>query len=129
AELAVRHRDHGVAGFDIAGAEAGFPASRLRGAFDYLASAMLPRTVHAGEADGIDSIRGAIVDGRAQRLGHGIRVMEDVELSEVDGRQQARLGEVAQWVRDREIVLEVAPSSNVQTGGWGRSITEHPFDT
>lgn len=57
AQLAVRHRGRGVVGFDIAGAEAGFPASRMRDAFDYLAQHFLPVTVHAGEADGVDSHR------------------------------------------------------------------------
>jgi adenosine deaminase len=78
AELAVRHRNNGVVGFDIAGAEAGFPAGNLREAFDYLAHNYLPATVHAGEADGIESIRGALFDGRALRLGHGVRLAEDI---------------------------------------------------
>jgi len=128
AELAVRHRDRGVVGFDIAGAELGFPASRLRDAFDYLAASFFPATVHAGEADGVESIRGALLDGRALRLGHGVRIMEDVELEHRDGLVNVSLGEVAQWVRDREITLEVAPSSNLQTGAWGRELEEHPFD-
>ena len=128
AELAVRHRDRGVVGFDIAGPEAGFPASRHRAAFDLLAESFLPRTVHAGEAAGLDSIRGAIVDGRALRLGHGVRIAEDIELEDDGALTRATLGEVARWVRDREIALEVAPTSNLQTGAWGRTIEEHPFD-
>jgi len=129
AELAVRHRDRGVVGFDIAGAELGFPPSRMRDAFDYLASSFFPATVHAGEADGVESIRGAILDGRALRLGHGVRIMEDIQIDHKDGRMDVKLGEVAEWVRDREIILEVAPSSNLQTGAWGRELEEHPFDT
>jgi len=128
AELAVRHRDRGVVGFDIAGAEAGFPAGRLRGAFDYLAAEFFPRTVHAGEADGIESIRGALNEGRALRLGHGVRIMEDIEIDEHEEHVHVSLGRVAEWVRDREIPLEVAPQSNLQTGAWGRTIEEHPFD-
>lgn len=128
AQLAVRHRERGVVGFDIAGAEAGFPAGRLREAFDYLAAEFFPRTVHAGEADGIESIKGAIVDGRALRLGHGVRIMEDIEVDEHDDHVHVSLGPVAEWVRDRELVLEVAPQSNLQTGAWGRTIDEHPFD-
>jgi len=128
AEIALRWRGRGVVGFDIAGPEAGFPAADHREAFELLAAAFFPATVHAGEADGIDSIRGALVDGRALRLGHGVRIVEDIAL-EADGAiTRATLGEVAEWVRDREIALEVAPSSNVQTGAWGRSIEEHPFD-
>jgi adenosine deaminase len=128
AELAVRYRERGVVGFDTAGPEAGFPASLNRAAFDYLAEAFLPRTVHAGEADGLASIRGALLDGRAQRLGHGVRIAEDIEVEEDGGSVLATLGEVAEWVRDREIALEICPSSNVQTGAWGRSLADHPFD-
>ncbi|HOW00966.1 MAG TPA: adenosine deaminase family protein, partial [Rhodoglobus sp.] len=84
AELAVRHRNNGVVGFDIAGAEAGFPAGNLRDAFDYLAHHFFPATVHAGEADGLDSIRGALFDGRALRLGHGVRLAEDVHTARED---------------------------------------------
>jgi adenosine deaminase len=130
AELAVRHRTNGVVGFDIAGAEAGFPASRLKPAFDYLATELMPRTVHAGEADGIASIRGAIVDGRALRLGHGVRIMEDVTVeSSDDANTYVSLGPVAQWVKDRELALEIAPSSNLQTAAWGTTLEDHPFDT
>jgi len=128
AELAVRFRDRGVVGFDIAGPEAGFPASKFRGAFDYLAASFLPATVHAGEADGIESIRGALLDGRALRLGHGVRIVEDITLEDDGGTSYATLGEIAQWVRDREIALEIAPSSNLQTGAHGRAIEDHPFD-
>jgi adenosine deaminase len=129
AELAVRHRGSGVVGFDIAGAEAGFPASRMRDAFDYLAGQFLPRTVHAGEADGIESIRGALVDGRALRLGHGVRIMEDIAVESQDDESTfVSLGAIAQWVKDREIPLEIAPSSNLQTDAWGTTLPDHPFD-
>ncbi len=132
AELAVRHRERGVVGFDIAGAEAGFPASRHRTAFDYLAGQFLPVTVHAGEADGIESIRGALVDGRALRLGHGVRLAEDLVIERQDDENTyVSLGPVAQWVRDREIALETSPSSNLQTGAiaaWGDELVDHPFD-
>ena len=132
AELAVRHRTNGVVGFDIAGAEAGFPASNLRDAFDYLAHNYLPATVHAGEADGIESIRGALFDGRALRLGHGVRLAEDITTArEDDENTYVTLGPVAQWVKDREIALELSPSSNLQTGAieqWGTEMIDHPFD-
>ncbi|WP_350347354.1 adenosine deaminase [Agromyces sp. G08B096] len=132
AELAVRHRDRGVVGFDIAGAEAGFPPSRHRTAFDYLASRFFPVTVHAGEADGIESIRGALIDGRALRLGHGVRLAEDLVIERQDDENTyVSLGQVAQWVRDREIALETSPSSNLQTGAiaaWGDELVDHPFD-
>ena len=129
AELAVRHRGNGVVGFDIAGAEAGFPARNLRDAFDYLAHNYLPATVHAGEADGLDSIRGALFDGRALRLGHGVRLAEDIHTeSEDDEGTYVTLGPVAQWVKDREIALELSPSSNLQTNAWGTELHEHAFD-
>ncbi|WP_129338108.1 adenosine deaminase [Cellulomonas endophytica] len=117
AALAVAHRDAGVVGFDIAGPEAGFPATDHREAFDLLRDALVPVTVHAGEGDGPASVRGALSVG-ALRLGHGVRVVEDVAPDGTAGR-------VAAWVRDRRVPLEVCPSSNLQTGIAG-SVAEHP---
>ncbi|GAA4374215.1 adenosine deaminase [Paeniglutamicibacter cryotolerans] len=141
AELALRHRSRGVVGFDIAGAEAGFPPARLKEAFDLLAQNMFPTTVHAGEAAGLDSIVDAIVTGRAQRLGHGVRIAEDIEIefggTDDDGQDVdedtglVTLGPVANWVRDRGIALEICPSSNLQTGAtaeFGEGIESHPID-
>ncbi|MFP7834076.1 adenosine deaminase [Marisediminicola sp. LYQ134] len=132
AQLAVRHRDAGVVGFDIAGAEAGFPASNMRDAFDYLALHLFPTTVHAGEADGVDSIRSALFDGRALRLGHGVRIAEDIEVDREDAENAyVTLGAVAQWVKDRQIPLELSPQSNLQTGAiaaFGDDLIDHPFD-
>ncbi|MBH0009882.1 adenosine deaminase [Salinibacterium sp. SWN1162] len=132
AELAIRHRDRGVIGFDIAGPEAGFPPSRMRGAFDLLAHSYMPTTIHAGEAAGLDSIRSALFDGRALRLGHGVRLAEDITIAnEDDENTYVTLGDVAQWVKDREIALELSPSSNLQTGAieqWGDEMVDHPFD-
>lgn len=132
AELAVRHRDAGVVGFDIAGAEAGFPASRHRAAFDHLAEQQFPTTVHAGEADGLASIRSALIDGRALRLGHGVRIAEDLVVEREDADQSyVTVGRLARWIRDRQIPLELAPSSNLQTGAieaWGTTLADHPFD-
>ena len=131
AELAVRHRNNGVVGFDIAGAEKGFLPSRHKLAFEYLASELFPCTVHAGEADGIESIEDAIVSGRAQRLGHGVRIVEDVLVSESQGDTDfVQLGPVARWVYDHGIALELSPSSNLQTGAieeFGEEIGDHPF--
>lgn len=118
AELALANRGrHGVVGFDIAGAELGFPPSRHVDAFDVLSEAFFPVTVHAGEADGVASIADALHAGRALRLGHGVRIIEDV--------QGEDLGLVATWVRDRRVPLEVCPTSNVQTGA-ATSVAEHP---
>ena len=132
AELAVRHRDNGVVGFDIAGPEDGFPPSRMRAAFDYLAEHYLPTTVHAGEAAGLDSIRSALFDGRTLRLGHGVRLAEDIEVGRADGDSTlVTLGPLAEWVKDREIALELSPTSNLQTGAiaqWGTELVDHPFD-
>lgn len=132
AQLAVRHRDSGVVGFDIAGAEAGFLPSRHRLAFDYLAANHFPVTVHAGEADGLHSIQSALVDGRALRLGHGVRIAEDISTVRSDDENTyVSLGRLAEWVKDREIALELSPSSNLQTGAidaWGTEIGDHPFD-
>ena len=132
AELAVRHRYNGVVGFDIAGAEKGFLPSRHKVAFDYLASELFPVTVHAGEADGIESIQDALVSGRALRLGHGVRITEDILMSRSEGDTDfVQLGPVARWVYDRGIPLELCPSSNLQTGAiseWGEEFTDHPFD-
>lgn len=129
AELAVRHRENGVVGFDIAGPEAGFPASNHKEAFDYLAEQMFPTTVHAGEADGLESIRDAIVSGRTLRLGHGVRIYQDLLMREEDGRDYVQLGEVAEWVHFRQIALELCPTSNLQTGAiadLGDEYIDHP---
>ncbi|GAA2242660.1 adenosine deaminase [Herbiconiux moechotypicola] len=132
AELAVRHRDRGVVGFDIAGAELGFPPRNQLAAFDYLAHQFFPVTVHAGEADGLESIKGALFDGRALRLGHGVRIAEDIDIDRQDDENTyVSLGRLAEWVKDREITLELSPSSNLQTGAiaaWGDEIVDHPFD-
>ncbi|MCU1526866.1 MAG: adenosine deaminase, partial [Frondihabitans sp.] len=111
AELALRHRENGAVGFDIAGAEQGFPPRDHAAAFALLAAEFFPVTVHAGEADGLDSIRGALLDGRALRLGHGVRLAEDISVLTRDGDQTTvGLGPIATWVRDREIALELSPS-------------------
>ena len=132
AKLAVAFRGRGAVGFDIAGPEDGFPPSKHRAAFDYLASEFFPATVHAGEAAGLDSIRSALIDGRALRLGHGVRIAEDLEVVSQKGEDVlVTFGDLAHWVRDREIPLELSPSSNLQTGAvarWGTTMEDHPFD-
>ena len=131
AELALRHRDSGAVGFDIAGPEAGFPPSRMADAFDLLFANNFPITVHAGEADGLDSIRSALRDGRALRLGHGVRIAEDLEVEVTGQDMTVTMGRLSQWVKDRQIALETSPSSNLQTGAvaqWGETMADHPFD-
>ncbi|WP_315095121.1 adenosine deaminase [uncultured Cellulomonas sp.] len=121
AALALENRDNGVVGFDIAGAEAGFPPSRQADAFATLEDANFPATVHAGEAAGVESIAEAVHVAHACRIGHGVRIVEDIT---TDGLGD-RLGELAHWVRDRRIPLELCPSSNVQTGA-AESVATHP---
>ncbi|MEU5938422.1 adenosine deaminase [Micromonospora sp. NPDC047548] len=121
AELAVRHRDAGVVGFDIAGAEAGFPPTRHLDAFEYLQRENFHFTIHAGEAFGLPSIWQAIQWCGADRLGHGVRIVDDI----TPGPQPV-LGRLAAYVRDKRIPLELCPSSNVQTGA-AASIADHPI--
>src|SRR5579864_9291184 len=123
AELAVRHRDHGVVGFDIAGAEAGWPPSRHLDAFQYLKRENFHITIHAGEAFGLPSIWEAVQWCGTERLGHGVRIVDDIEISP---EGSVRLGRLAAYIRDRRIPLEMCPTSNVQTGA-ARSIAEHPI--
>ncbi|CAN5881781.1 adenosine deaminase [soil metagenome] len=123
AELAVQYRDHGVVGFDIAGAEAGFPPTRHLDAFEYLRRENAHFTIHAGEGFGLPSIWEALAWCGTDRLGHGVRIIDDITLAD-DG--SAVLGRLAQYVRDKRIPLEMCPSSNVQTGA-AASIVEHPI--
>ncbi|HEY6424403.1 MAG TPA: adenosine deaminase [Pseudonocardiaceae bacterium] len=123
AELAVRYRDAGVVGFDIAGAEAGFPPTRHLDAFEYLRQQNSHFTIHAGEAFGLPSIWEALQWCGADRLGHGVRIVDDIAVA-ADGT--VKIGRLAAYVRDKRIPLELCPSSNVQTGA-ASSIAEHPF--
>ena len=123
AELAVRFRDRGVVGFDIAGAEAGNPPSRHLDAFEYMRDANAHFTIHAGEAFGLPSIHEAIAFCGADRLGHGVRIVDDVSASD-DGNH--KLGRLANYVRDMRIPLELCPTSNVQTGVVA-ALADHPF--
>jgi adenosine deaminase len=123
AELTTAYRDHGVVGFDIAGAEAGYPPTRHLDAFEYLQRENAHFTIHAGEAFGLPSIWQAIQWCGADRLGHGVRIIDDVDM-DADGVPQ--LGRLASYVRDKRIPLEMCPSSNIQTGA-APSIAEHPI--
>lgn len=101
AELAVAWKGRGVVGFDLAGGEAGNPAAAHRAAFDIARRADLAITCHAGEAWGAASVREALVECGAHRIGHGTRLIEDASL--------------LQFVNDRRIPVEVCLTSNVQT--------------
>jgi adenosine deaminase len=122
AELAVKYRDRGVVGFDIAGPEDGFPPSDQLDTFEYLRRENAHFTIHAGEAYGLPSIWEAIQLCGAERLGHGVRIIDDIDLNHTP----ARLGRLAAYVRDRRIPLEMCPSSNIQTGA-AANFADHPI--
>jgi adenosine deaminase len=121
AELSVRYRDEGVVGFDIAGPEAGYPPSRHLDAFQLVQRENFRYTIHAGEAFGLPSIWEALQYCNADRLGHGVRIVDDITVE--DGR--TRLGRLAAYVRDTRVPLEMCPTSNVHTGATA-SLAEHP---
>src|SRR6478752_400442 len=104
AELAIRFRDKGVVGFDIAGAEAGHPPTRHLDAFEYMRSNNARFTIHAGEAFGLPSIQEAIAFCGADRLGHGVRIVDDI-VTEPDG--EVRLGTLAAILRDKRVPFEM----------------------
>lgn len=149
ASLALSLRDRGVAGFDIAGKEAGYPPSNYEAAFAKLRQECFPYTIHAGEGFGLASIQEAVRICGAERLGHGVRIIDDIRTpegnsdtgydavslralrSERAGSAQRpvgdyQLGLLAAYVRDRRIALELCPSSNVHTGAVD-SIDTHPI--
>ncbi|NUO92675.1 MAG: adenosine deaminase [Dermatophilaceae bacterium] len=144
AELAIRYRDEGVSGFDIAGAEAGYPPTRHLDAFEYLQRENFHFTIHAGEAFGLPSIWQAIQWCGADRLGHGVRIVDDITIDGspfaewLEGNkgdagalstlelERVRLGRLAAYVRDKRIPLEMCPSSNLQTSA-APSIALHPI--
>jgi len=125
AELAVRHRDVGVVGFDIAGPEAGNRPSRHLDAFQFVERENFHITIHAGEGFGLPSIWEALQWCGAHRLGHGVRIIDDIEVPD-EGEGRPSLGRLASYVRDRRIPLELCPTSNVQTGAVA-SMKEHPI--
>src|SRR3712207_3454965 len=104
AGLVVHYRDAGVVGFDLAGPEDGFPPDRVPAAIELLDREHAHRTIHAGEAFNIASIKSALDGAHAERLGHGVRIIDDVA---ADGS----LGRLAQRVRDEQVPLELAPTS------------------
>ncbi len=124
AEAAIRWRDAGVVGFDIAGPEAGYRPTRHLEAFDRVRHENFHITIHAGESFGLPSIWEALQFCGAERLGHGVRIVDDIQV-EADGT--VRLGRLATFVRDRRVPLEMCPTSNVHSGAVG-SVGEHPID-
>jgi adenosine deaminase len=124
AELAVDFRERGVVGFDLAGEEGGYPPKKHVDAFHYIQRQNFNITIHAGEGFGKESIWQAIQYCGAHRIGHGTRLIEDIAIAE-DG-QVVKLGDLAQYVLDKRIPLEICLLSNVQTGA-AKSLAEHPF--
>lgn len=123
AQLAVDYRDRGVVGFDLAGLEEGFPPSEHLEAIELVHRAGVPVTLHAGEGFGLPSIRDAVFACGAERIGHGVRIVEDIWQSPTG---EMNLGAVARRVRDEGVVLEMCPSSNLHTGVV-ESIGTHPI--
>ena len=123
ARAAVRFREGGVVGFDLAGPEAGFPPEDHLPAIRAAADAGLGITLHAGEGAGPHSMWSALARCGAQRIGHGVRIVDDTDF---DGRVISDLGRLATQVRDQRVPLEVAVTSNVHTGTFA-SASEHPF--
>ena len=122
AKAVVKYRDKGVVGFDIAGPEDGYPPTNQLQTFEYLRRENAHFTIHAGEAYGLPSIWEAIQYCGAERLGHGVRIIDDIDFS----GDTPVLGRLAAYIRDRRIPLEICPTSNLQTGA-AKNIAEHPI--
>jgi len=123
AELAVDFRGRGVIGFDLAGEEGGFPPKKHVEAFHYIQRQNFNITIHAGEGFGKESIWQAIQYCGAHRIGHGTRLIDDIAVA---NGKAVKLGDLAQYVLDKRIPLEICLISNVHTGA-APSLSEHPF--
>ena len=124
AELAVNFRNQGVVGFDLAGEEGGFPPKKHIEAFQFIQRANFNITVHAGEAFGKESIWQAIQWCGAHRIGHATHLIEDVSID--DKGNTVGFGDLAQYVLDKRIPLEICLLSNVHTGAIDK-VENHPF--
>ncbi len=123
ANLAVAFADRGVVGFDLAGDEAGNPPKKHLSAFQFIRSKNFNITLHAGEAFGVESIWQAVQICGSHRIGHGVRLVEDMM---IDGSKIIEMGSLANYILDRRIPMEMCLSSNVGTGAVA-SFSEHPF--
>jgi adenosine deaminase len=124
AELAVNFRNDGVVGFDLAGEEGGFPPKKHLEAFQFIQRSNFNITIHAGEAFGKESIWQAIQWCGAHRIGHATRLLEDIVLN--DDGEVVNFGELAQYVLDKRIPLEICLLSNLHTGAVNK-LENHPF--
>lgn len=118
----MRFKEPKLVAFDLAGGEAGFPPSAHAEALDLARRKLLNLTIHASEAPDVELIADALGQG-AHRIGHGVRLVSGM-LRTPNG--QAILGQVARFVYDHRIHLELAPSCNVQIGAVA-DIAEHPI--
>lgn len=126
AELAVDFRERGVVGFDLAGEEGGFPPKKHIDAFHYIQRENFNITIHAGEAFGKESIWQAIQWCGAHRVGHATRLIEDLGLDRQDRTKIVKMGNLAQYILDKRIPLEICLTSNVDTGAID-TVEHHPF--
>lgn len=124
AELAVNFREHGVVGFDLAGEEGGYPPKKHVDAFHYIQRENFNITVHAGEAFGKESIWQAIQWCGAHRIGHATHLREDIILD--DDGEVVGFGDLAQYILDKRIPLEICLLSNLHTGAVD-NLEDHPF--
>lgn len=124
AELAVKFREKGVVGFDLAGEEGGYPPKHHIDAFEYIQRENFNITIHAGEGYGKDSIWQALQWCNAHRIGHATKLVEDFEIDE--NGNIVKLGYLAQYVLDKRIPLEICLLSNVHTGAV-KDLQSHPF--
>ncbi len=122
AKAVVKYRGQGVVGFDIAGPEDGFPPTNQLQEFEFLKKENAHFTIHAGEAFGLPSIWQAVQICGAERIGHGVRIVEDIDFSS----KEPKLGLLSSYIRDRRIALELCPTSNLQTG-IAKIYSDHPI--
>jgi adenosine deaminase len=118
AELAIETKDK-IIGFDIAGPELNFMPSLFETSFRKIKEAGINITIHAGEGDGVNSIKDALSNG-AQRIGHGVRIIEDINL------ETGELGDTSKQIIDNQIALEVCITSNIHTNMY-KSVDDHPI--
>jgi len=123
AEVAIAYRDDSVAGMDCAGPELGFSSAAFIRSYQMALKANMFLTIHAGEADGLDSIQEALHVCGAHRIGHGVRLIDDIDTS----GPVPVLGRVASYIASLRIPLEISPTSNIQTGV-AKDLAHHPFD-
>ena len=119
ADIAIEYKDK-IIGFDIAGPELNFRPSLFKSSFDKLRKENINLTIHAGEGDNVDSIKDALDNG-AKRIGHGIRIIEDIDVN------NNILGNTASYILDNQVPLEVCITSNIHTNLY-KSYEDHPVN-